>query len=211
MKNLHQLLYGFLLLNFIAVLGNCQSKSHATDQIIIDFETELSLLLKKDKGISGEDYKFYLNGINNMTITREFFTAKDKIQKATEFKETDVFRSIWKKRSIIDKQMAKTNSEIIVAPPRTAGDNGPLQRPDYYQIDLNSMYMSDLIEQTENPEVKTLFTDLQKIGGIAPPIISNALLTIDDFEDKSVKKYIALQFYYDFIFMMNRMNSIDQE
>lgn len=209
MKSIHQLIIGILLINFVVSLGNCKSKLNVRDKIVEDFEKELLLFLDKDKTLSEEDYKFYLTGIKEMTIPREFFTSKENVQKATEFRNTDLFKSTWEKKSNIDKERAKSESEIIIEPPRTAGDNNSQRRQDYYQINPDSKFMNDLIDQTKNSKIKSLFKSIQRIGDLSPHIISNSLLEIDDFKDESVKKYIVLQFYFDFIFMMNRMNQVN--
>jgi hypothetical protein len=209
MKGINQLLFGFLIINFILSLGNCKSKNNVQDKVVEDFEKELMLLFNKDKTVNGNDYKNYLTGINEMTISREFFTSKEKVEKATEFRASDLFKSIWERKSIIDKERYQNKSEIIIEPPRTAGDDNNQTRLDYYQINPDSKFMNDLIEQAKNFEIKSLFKEIQKAGYLSPTIISKSLLEIDDFKDESVKKYIVLQFYFDFIFMMNRMNQIN--
>ena len=207
MRGIHQLIFGILIINFTISLGNCKSKNYTRHKIVEDFEKELMLLFNKET-IDEEDYKLYLIGINEMTIPREFFTSKEKQQKASEFRNSDLFKSIWEKKSIIDNERSQNKSEIIIEPPRTTGYDDNQTRPDYYQINPDSKFINDLIEQTNKSEIKSLFKEIQKIGVLLPPIISNALLEIDDYKDESVKKYIVLQFYYDFIFMMNRLNQI---
>ena len=208
MKVIFKLIFVILLTNLTINLGSCQSEKAVRDKLVNDFEHELKLLFDKER-IEEADYTAYLIGINNMTIPREFFKSKEKVQKATDFRNDDLFKTIWEKKSIIDKNRVGNDFEILIEPPRTAGDENDIRlEPDYYQINPDSKFLNDLINQAKNPEIQLLFKEVQKTGDLAPPIISNKLIEIGDFKDDSVKKYVAFQFYWDFIFMINGMNQI---
>ncbi len=208
MNRIKQFFIGLLVLSFALYHGSCKTQNNKVDKIVKDFEVELKLLSKNDNIVSGNDYKEFLIGVSNMTIPREFFTSTAKTEKANKFKKSDLFSSIWEKNSIIKKRSQNEN-ELIVEPPRTAGKDNNQARPDYYQVNPNSAFMNGLIENTKNAEVKSLLKKVQKFGGLSPIIIANALLEINEFEDESVKKYIVVQFYIDYIFMMNRINLIN--
>ena len=201
----------YLLINSCELISQniCFSNSSQLNQLELDFKNELKSYYKLEGKLQGGHYKKYLEGITNQTIPRDFFTNTQKLKKAMSLKESSSFKLVWNKFSEIEDQANKGADFIEIEPSRTASKHPPKERKDFYAIDPNSDVFNCLIENIVDDEAKRLFKEIQRIVGLSPGIIAHSLLELNNFEEPAIRTYIGLQFYYDFIFMMNGVNKIE--
>ena len=187
---------------------NCLSDEPELKQLDIDFRNVLKNHFKIDGELQNEDYKNYLAGIINEKISRDFFTNYKSVKKAQILKEKSSFNLIWNKMSLIEKETNKNNEIVEIEPPVTASGKTDNEKRDFYSIDIHSDFFNCLIENASDKDVKILFQKVQNTGSWHALMIGGKLIEIDNFEDSAVRAYIGIQFYYDFIFMMNG-NEVD--
>lgn len=202
----------------VLILHSCQSQNRtgcladdkALYQLEEDFKKELKLYYDLEGEPQGEHYRDYLKQALNYAHPRRFFTHKKKVEKMKIFKESDSFKLLWNKLSVIKKQTA-LEDDIFDEDITVVTEDGIVrekEKVDFYTIDPYSHVFNCLIERMADTEAKNMFKTIQEVGGLPYPLIGEALMQLDQFNDPSIQTYISLQFYYDRILIINDISTI---
>lgn len=206
--------YPFFLLTLLLAINllACQDSRDACDypevaEIVADFEGELRALYGYEDALPDSAYRVYLASINDLSVPRDFLTVPEKVAQVKRLQKSPLFEQLWEKNSVIAARNTEEWDIQIEEPP--GGSAPPLERPDFYTLDTDSEFFNCLIDQTQDPELQSFFREAQRIGNLSPGLLAGVLVTMDRFAEESVKTYVALQFYVEFIMIVNSLNRLD--
>lgn len=192
------------------------------ERLYADFETDIKTYYQLDRPLEARDYKQYLTELRDMKIPLSFFDDRRRGGKVSALRTSAEFGLIWNRSSVIEQKRdekfpnnplknvefeLEQSNQIPPPPPNGVlggAKNG--NKPDFYQVDEFSIFFECLISTPTNPDIKEMFMALQRIGGLALPILMNSLLEFGNFDDPSIKVYVCIQLYYDFLLGINLLN-----
>ena len=175
-----------------------------------DFRKELKLLFDLNTEPKGEHYKKYIEQVLNYSIPKSFFVEENKVKEMESLRRSDSFKLLWSKLSVIEEQ-SNESLGVIEEDIKVFTGNGEVdtkEKKDMYVINPNSEIFTCLIENLKNPDAQEMFEVIQMTGGLSPMLIGGALIQLDDFDNPMIQSYIVLQFYSDYILMINKLSEV---
>lgn len=216
MKSLIKSLSIVLISSLISCESNnrtgCLAEYPELYQLEEGFKEELKLFFDLENEPKGVHYKKYIEKVLNYSIPRSFFTDEDKVTTMKSLKESESFKLVWNKFSVIEEQANKSigsfDEDIVIHTVEGILEEEK-EKQDFYTINPNSDIFNCLIENSNNPSAKEMFETIKLIGNLTPSIIGGGLIELNDFDNPTIQTYISLQFYSDYILMINQLGEVE--
>ena len=187
--------------NYADILKDCLSEEDISllNEACQIFETQLTNKYSEQE--LGQAYKAFLEDIQTMNLSPNFFVTTDSKEIFGRMKNSKTFDKIWTTLSYVE-----TYDDIKIYTPDGQQDK-PQNEFDPYCTNPSGAYLECFTKKNNNKTIADYLEAIKSAPGVSPGLTASVLkdnLTKEDFDNGLTRLIIAINFYFEIGLMFEK-------